>query len=925
MSKRRIILFASVLVVALMVLIVVFLIRQGNNTLANPFRIIPSDAVVIVQVNNFHSLEEKLFSKNEIYKSLSELLTFRQVLNDITAIDSLAKKHSELGELLFDSHAYLSLHSMGDGNTSFLFLIQLKQGKDLKDAVKALKQITSDDIEKTESKYEGRAIYHFSAIKSGLSIRYYLTEVEGNILVSRTKSLVEASVKQYSEQESLLTNPQFKRLVAAAGKTKDANIYVNLRRFPELVGTQANETYQAELKNYKVFGAWMVLDLNAEADQVLLNGVLFPEPGGNNFIDIFKDNRPVSVGVDSLLPASTAAFLAVGAENLKLLNERYAAYLKAQKGSESNRNKLAEIEKDFQVNIIESLLPLVEGEITLARGNFTEQENKDAESLILIRCKSGEHAFHELRAMAGKIQEKKGGSLSQLQSELFIAPDSYPVVRIPTENLTGQLFGDFFTIQGNTYVTVWRNYLALAASRDILKTFLVNKARKKTLSTNEAFGSFKSGLSNQSYMLFYGDLTKSAGVFKKYLEGSLISEWEEHAEDLQKIQPAGFQITQVGGMVYSNILVRYSGVVEGKPRTVWESQLETTFSFKPQLVQNHYTHENEIFLQDDNNSIYLINSAGIILWKQNMPEAINSKLEQIDYFGNGKLQYLFSTTSKIYLIDRNGNNVEPFPVTLRSQSTTGMSLFDYDGDHEYRIIIPCRNNQVYVYDKGGNILSGWSFKGSENKISQSPQHFRIGDKDYIVIRDKYRVYILNRKGEERVSVKGLIHHSVKNTYHLNTSPSNQSSLVTTDTSGQIMHVTLEGGKIKTVSVGEFSPEHYFDFRDVDADGQKDYIFIDRNLLSVYRQDKSRIFEYEFPNEIRQEPIFFEFSRHDRKLGIVDTIARKIYLINKDGSLYRGFPLEGSTLFSIGFLNTPGSHFNLIVGGRNNFLYNYSVQ
>ena len=48
-------------------------------------------------------------------------------------------------------------------------------------------------------------------------------------------------------------------------------------------------------------------------------------------------------------------------------------------------------------------------------------------------------------------------------------------------------------------------------------------------------------------------------------------------------------------------------------------------------------------------------------------------------------------------------------------------------------------------------------------------------------------------------------------------------------------------------------------------------------------------------------------------------------INADGSLYEGFPLEGSTRFSIGYFKSSDSRFNLIVGSENNFLYNYSIE
>jgi hypothetical protein len=52
---------------------------------------------------------------------------------------------------------------------------------------------------------------------------------------------------------------------------------------------------------------------------------------------------------------------------------------------------------------------------------------------------------------------------------------------------------------------------------------------------------------------------------------------------------------------------------------------------------------------------------------------------------------------------------------------------------------------------------------------------------------------------------------------------------------------------------------------------------------------------------------------------------RIYLFNSDGKLYEGFPLQGNTPFSIGNFGDSLSRFNLVVGSRDNFLYNYRVK
>ena len=89
--------------------------------------------------------------------------------------------------------------------------------------------------------------------------------------------------------------------------------------------------------------------------------------------------------------------------------------------------------------------------------------------------------------------------------------------------------------------------------------------------------------------------------------------------------------------------------------------MDTTVVIKPTLVVNHNTSEKEIFVQDLANRVYLINGTGRVQWKQAVDGPILGGVHQVDFYKNGKLQYLFNTARKIHLIDRNGNYVERYP------------------------------------------------------------------------------------------------------------------------------------------------------------------------------------------------------------------------------------------------------------------------
>jgi hypothetical protein len=148
--------------------------------------------------------------------------------------------------------------------------------------------------------------------------------------------------------------------------------------------------------------------------------------------------------------------------------------------------------------------------------------------------------------------------------------------------------------------------------------------------------------------------------------------------------------------------------------------------------------------------------------------------------------------------------------------------------------------------------------------------------------------------------------------------------ISTDTSGNIMAIYLDG-TVSSLLTGKASGEHFFRLEDIDSDGIPEFILAENNVLQVLNQDGNRLFEFKVRGSISEMPDIYKFSASDVKIGITDRSRNRIYLINSDGSLYKGFPLEGTTRFSIGYFAGSESRFNLIVGSENNFLYNYSIK
>jgi DNA-binding beta-propeller fold protein YncE len=288
-----------------------------------------------------------------------------------------------------------------------------------------------------------------------------------------------------------------------------------------------------------------------------------------------------------------------------------------------------------------------------------------------------------------------------------------------------------------------------------------------------------------------------------------------------------------------------------------------------------------------------------------------SEIFQIDYLANGKLQYLFSTKTKLFVVDRNGVNLEGFPLIFPAKATNGVSVFDYDNNRIYRFFVACDDKKVYAFDKSGKILSGWVFDGTKSEVTTPIQHFRVKGKDYIVFKDSYRIYIQNRKGEPVAKTAAEFENS-RNPLVLNSGKNPE--IIATDTKGTIYAIDFDGNYTEK-KVGKFDDEHFFTADDLNGDNKLEYVFVDGKELSIIDENGTVLFVQKFQNTIQNQPYIYYFGPKLKKIGIVDAKDNRIYLIDSTGKSHPGFPLQGATDFSIGKTTQSAKNLSMIVGSK----------
>lgn len=851
-----------------------------QNSAADPYSAITGDACIVIETVDLLSFMNSVTAENSIFGEagrVSEFSTFTSKLRYLT--DNLNK--AELRDIASGGHAVISFFPVHGGSLDILISMSVPENSN----IRKLRQVLgSAGIKNTIEIRKGRL--------SLLAIPYSKSADTVFIALNSELLLAGNSVKMVSEGLDALesgidvrSSPGFSRVLLASGNNAD-KIFLVFKNLPEVLSPMLSSDIRNSSSTFADLAASGGGDIYLNDGGLVLSG--YTE--SNDKSDIlyrYKFTKSSEFETYRILPEGTALF-----ETLIL---------------QSPDSGKIDTTSAFPVGIRQ----FAGNELTRAyidiRDNDVQQNN-----LVIVELTNPVQA--EL-AISARFSDS-------LNIRWFQPDDQvrFPVYHLPSTGLIKTLFPSYTGNYSDSLVAFYDKYLIAGSSYRTITRLLYDNLLNNTLANDLVYRDFESSLPSRSSYYFYCVPYRIIGYLNGFLSDNLIAGLQGNKGSLNKIQAAGYQLTASNGMLYNSLSIRFKDEVRQESVTEWETLLDTTAGIKPFFFTNHITGAREIFVQDLKNNIYLINTAGRVLWKVPLGEKIEGTIYMIDYFRNGKYQLLFNGKNHLHLIDRNGNYVERYPVKLRSPATNSLALFDYDNNRNYRLLIAGEDRMLYAYDRTGSVVKGWKPFRTAGTVRTQMSYFRVSGKDYLAASDESSLYILDRYGNSRVTFREPVSRAAGSVLKLK--DGSEAYLVCSSNEGIIQHIYLDGS-VKKFDVGKFSSNHFLDVFDIDNDGFDEFIFIDNGNLYLYDHNRTELFTRNLESEKLSGPITFSFSPEDKKIGIFDEAKNLIYLLDKDGEIVEGFPLKGASMFSIGRLSEKDA-WHLIVGGPGKFLYNYKI-
>ncbi|WP_339918278.1 ribonuclease HII [Yeosuana marina] len=601
----------------------------------------------------------------------------------------------------------------------------------------------------------------------------------------------------------------------------------------------------------KTFTNYLAFDTEISQDETLINGITQANDSTESFINVFKNTIPQENQIQHITPIDADGFLSFTFNTYEKFHSNLVKFTQI--------DTLKETSHLFD-NIIEVGVIYNSNDRAIVLNSLDGISTEDA----LISEQNVIDTFRQVDILS------------------FSKPDLFETC-----------FSPLISFNKATKYCILDNFLVFGDNLEILHDIISNYQNKTTLSEQPYFNDIQEQLSDASSLL----MVFNPSILNDILNNNLEDDSAVTSLDNYKISALQF--------IYDTNFAHVNGIikktkVKAAQNSITEElniRLDNDLLNTPQFVTNHITRQKEIVVQDIKNNLYLISNTGKVLWKKQLDGAILGQIEQIDLYKNGKLQLAFTTPHRLYVIDRNGHNVSPFPGKFNDVITQPLSVFDYGNNKNYRLLITQGKN-LLMYDKTLKVVKGFVFKSANNPILNQPQHFRIGSKDYIVFKTQNKMYILDRTGRTRVSPKTSNSFSNESIYLYN------NKFTTTNPDGELITIDSRGNSVSQNL--NLSSQHHIET------SSKTLVTLSENKLTI------KGITYELDYGIYTSPKLF-YLQDKIYVAITDLQTQKVYLFDSNAQLLPNFPVYGNSAITLDNIDSDKDLEFVTKGGTNSVI------
>ena len=826
----------------------------------DPWQSVPQRAAVIIEVPDAWQTWERFTHTSQLWGAIEQLPAMSAMGRLMARTMERMENDAALKSALADVPVLISITRTGGDVVDVLFVCVPKSSNGV--PMQAFAELLNGNEATVAALSKGEIVQ----VRPDTSYSEFSLTVQNGIwLLATSPAMMDEALLQLKTDRS-----QTDTLLLAARRTLGAGSQSHVLVHTDRAKALLNSWWSpGTVEDLDIPSGWIAMDLETRADAVLLSGLLLPSEDHGTVRTITGQGAGRN-DLSRWLPAEVCTWSAEHVEDAEL----FLRDLGIATGS------------DISV-LGPALFNWVHGTIGHGRGLPTTAG--PSPHWFFFSTDDTELAVEALTA-----DPPEGGFDT-------IAYRGKRITQLDLANGHSKLLGPAYAELERPWWCMLGNMAVFASEPGLLRAAVDAWIDGRTLAEDVRTSAWTQRIASNTGLDLRCDLARCWTAFGVGMKPGPSAEYAKQAEFMQQFGGVSIQLSPARhGQLNIAVGLQLAPLEERVSGELW-STLVGPVSRKPDLVRNHTNGTQEVMVQDNLHRLHLIGSTGKLLWSRNLEGSILGEVHQVDRFRNGKLQYLFNTAERLYVIDRNGKDVGDLPVKFPSLATAPLAVFDYDDQRDYRVLLPISDGRILNYGIDGAPVKGWEPQRLKVASGNPVHHIRIKNKDYLLIADgNGSIVLLDRRGEER------------GTSELDLGPSPEllavwpsvdlmgTSLIWTDTTGRVNRATLGGTR---AVLSEQRNGSTF-LGTVGSDGEMDLVHISSDTITVHHGGK-RIFMRSFGTSLAPTSDIYHFGAGNSAYGLVQPERDLVTLVNSSGEEMEGMPVQGATRFSIGDLNLDG--------------------
>ncbi|MBC6367077.1 hypothetical protein [Algoriphagus sp. AK58] len=831
----------------------------------NSLELISSDAVFIFETERADQTWNE-FVNQPAWGVFSKFPAFQSLASQLTSLDSISGGNGFISKTLRNKQVTVSYHATGVDNFSLLYTINFGSSSPA-ELLEELKSKVPSQAKFQSRKYSDQEILEY--VDASNAKQWSITVLNNVLLISSSSFVIEEAIRFF-----LSDNPN--RLSDKLGDQLSADyefgrLILTSKGIGKLLSGVSSSRESLSIQEFNLSEQIAIMELSFEENQLVFKGPLVWEEEVN------------------FLPSVKAQF----PEFEKLISNRTQAITQINLGGIFEAQKLqnpgfvskSTISGEIQSRLIDrGFLDNFSGEMY-----FLELEplgNQLKNLALLIQTTQPEQTWAFLKEFRSNTEIQAGDFYRENEILFF-----------PEEEFPAHIFNGKFTGFEQTHISLIGDILILTNNAPGMKMVLDDYFQGNTWSRKSPENGSKA-------------VSPSSGFSKTFFIPKIWGKWiqssnptwstflQKYASEFQHFQWLKLAIHQQSSGPVVSLTLNFFG--DKSPEKAEKKSFELiagkqfllpeALVYGPKSVKNFNDNSEDLILQDLNHHLYLINSAGEQVFSQTLSGPIISDVFQIDFYKNGKLQILFATSDRLYAIDRLGNFIPGFPLSIPGEKISQLNLVDYEQSREYRYFISTEKGNLWLLDKTGKQLEGWNPLSLGESTLGAPFHIRVpGKGDFMVAQgNSGKVFFFNRRGEHQpgspLSLGGAI------TTPLRITQGNSTFISAVTQNGEVIGASFSGEILYRNQLVKNNRDDRFDLIS-DQLRQSFLILVRQFNKTIVLNDKE---ETLISLPISDEKAwfgYFDFGSNRKILAVTDPEQGFGYLYDLAGNLLTNTPLE----------------------------------